>query len=121
VLNLHNKNSNCFYFFFNLTDGVVIPTTTTTPVTTRTTTRAPTTTTSISTTMFDQCIAKPCLNNGLCSSSAMSFTCTCQPGFFGTRCEIRQSKCDSVTCLNYGVCIESTGTCLCQPGFTDTE
>ena len=45
-----------------------------------TTTLATTTKLTTSSTRFNQCIAMPCLNNGLCTNFGTTFTCTCQPG-----------------------------------------
>ena len=36
---------------------------------------------------INECISNPCLNGGNCTDQVNGFTCSCVPGFSGTRCE----------------------------------
>jgi hypothetical protein len=67
------------------------------------------------------CDANPCFNQALCVTKSASpfFTCTCPPGYSGTRCELRNNPCASNPCNN-GVCQDSATsfTCSCFAGYT---
>src|SRR6218665_1600528 len=50
---------------------------------------------------------RPCKNGGVCSNSGEGlFTCSCPPGFAGSRCEIRVDICEpsNSPCKNGGLC-----------------
>lgn len=66
------------------------------------------------------CSPNPCWNAGMCSSSGSSFTCSCQQGFSGQKCELRSTDCPVNPCVN-GICmLDKAGKplCFCTPGFT---
>ena len=68
---------------------------------------------------LDPCLPNPCLNNGQCVSSGFGgFSCICQNGFSGMRCE-NSLPCASNPCQNGGACV-STGygyRCDCPTGY----
>lgn len=35
----------------------------------------------------DECVSKPCMNNGICHNTQGSYMCECPPGFSGMDCE----------------------------------
>ena len=35
----------------------------------------------------NECSSNPCLNNGSCTDLINGFNCTCQSGYYGSRCE----------------------------------
>ncbi|CAG2220240.1 unnamed protein product [Mytilus edulis] len=57
-----------------------------------------------------------CPNGGTCSSPD---TCSCRPGFGGSRCE-DFNECLDITCLNNGSCLNYDGSyaCQCNQGFS---
>ncbi|CAF4818568.1 unnamed protein product, partial [Rotaria sp. Silwood1] len=66
------------------------------------------------------CAQNPCLNNGICMPSGTSYVCSCQNGFSGQRCEIRD-PCATNPCLNGGQCHPNgmVGfTCMCIQPYT---
>ncbi|CAG2194976.1 Sushi, nidogen and EGF-like domain-containing protein 1 [Mytilus edulis] len=67
------------------------------------------------------CDNQPCFNGGLCKAIGDNFTCTCSPGFSGSRCEV--SVCDSNPCSNGGLCQVKGDTykCTCDPGFSGDQ
>ena len=68
------------------------------------------------------CYMSPCVNNGTCSNTNTAFTCACEEGFIGERCEIEQPCFFNNPCLNNGTCIYLNGTfnhmCTCMDGFS---
>ena len=36
---------------------------------------------------LDDCLMSPCLNGGTCVDGEFSFTCDCESGFTGDKCE----------------------------------
>ena len=65
---------------------------------------------------INDCSPNPCLNGGSCSDGFRAFTCRCNTGFYGERCEI--SACDGVTCPAGSKCYpERNGRCNppCSP------
>mmetsp|Transcript_7743 Transcript_7743/g.16156 ORF Transcript_7743/g.16156 Transcript_7743/m.16156 type:complete len:798 (+) Transcript_7743:173-2566(+) len=72
-----------------------------------------------------------CSGQGTCDTS--TYTCSCQAGFFGGNCALRecpkgkswfsypsgneQAHNDLVECSNMGLCDTSVGLCECAPGF----
>lgn len=68
----------------------------------------------------DPCSSNPCWNAGLCSTNGSVFTCSCQQGFSGQKCEFHITDCPVNKCVN-GICkLSKAGTpeCFCTPGFT---
>uniref|UniRef100_A0A669F625 Coagulation factor IX n=1 Tax=Oreochromis niloticus TaxID=8128 RepID=A0A669F625_ORENI len=69
----------------------------------------------------NQCMSRPCLNQGSCKDILGSYTCTCASGFTGRNCEIVIAKrCD----VNNGDCMhfcDSLGVfgakCSCATGY----
>ncbi|XP_067085594.1 sushi, nidogen and EGF-like domain-containing protein 1 [Osmerus mordax] len=45
-------------------------------------------------------------------SSPGSYNCTCNPGFYGDKCE------EECLCQNGGLCLDLNGTCECPSGYT---
>ena len=77
--------------------------------------------------VVDQCIIKPCANNGICISqpslkSKKKTVCLCPLGFSGAACETILDTCAiKAPCLNGGSC-NSIGldnySCSCSFGYT---
>ncbi|XP_063412871.1 protein crumbs-like isoform X2 [Mytilus trossulus] len=67
------------------------------------------------------CGNQPCFNGGLCKAIGDNFTCTCSPGYSGSRCEV--SVCDSNPCSNGGLCQVKGDKykCTCDPGFSGDQ
>ena len=69
------------------------------------------------------CSSSPCTNNGNCqtnSNNQNSYTCVCQPGYSGTRCETDIDECASGPCLNGSTCRDQLDSfhCQCENGFS---
>ncbi|XP_072172930.1 uncharacterized protein [Diadema setosum] len=75
------------------------------------------------------CEPNPCLNDGLCDPTPFAisgFTCDCQHGFFGDRCQnsvsVSYDGCASSPCQNEGRCINQYETedyyCDCLSGYS---
>lgn len=61
----------------------------------------------------DICLSSPCANGGICSSlSGGSYTCSCPPGYMGSRCLNDTNECAAIPsiCQNEGVCINTLGS-----------
>jgi len=71
----------------------------------------------------DHCSPDPCENGGTCENNSNSYTCQCQPGFTGDRCETQIDNCAAAPCQNGGVCTNGVNsyTCQCAPGYTGTN
>ena len=41
----------------------------------------------------NECMMRPCLNNGLCVDQLNDFQCSCRPGYSGKRCELNINSC----------------------------
>ncbi|CBY15121.1 unnamed protein product [Oikopleura dioica] len=63
------------------------------------------------------CASQPCLNNGTCTESASSYSCSCLDGYSGSSCE--NDPCSWVPCMNNGVCsiVGSDYACSCTEGY----
>ena len=66
------------------------------------------------------CIGDSCKNNGTCSDSITSFTCSCADGFTGEECETDVDDCIDIRCQNNGTCKDEVNyfSCDCGDGFT---
>nr|XP_055025772.1 protein eyes shut homolog [Misgurnus anguillicaudatus] len=67
----------------------------------------------------DDCVSRPCQNQGHCVDGVNSYSCFCEPGFSGQHCEQDIDECTSDPCQNKGVCqdLENGFRCLCVPGY----
>ena len=65
----------------------------------------------------DHCAADPCVH-GACTNTLAGFTCACEPGYEGARCEDDIDDCSPNPCVN-GACTDALGgfTCACTPGY----
>ncbi|XP_052437472.1 delta and Notch-like epidermal growth factor-related receptor [Carassius gibelio] len=73
---------------------------------------------------FDACHLKPCENNGTCADlkqrdEGQNYSCTCQPGFEGDRCQSLVDHCVSGPCGNGATCSSSLEGphCYCAEGY----
>uniref|UniRef100_A0A8C2PQN6 Delta/notch-like EGF repeat containing n=1 Tax=Cyprinus carpio TaxID=7962 RepID=A0A8C2PQN6_CYPCA len=73
---------------------------------------------------FDACHLKPCENNGTCADlrqrdEGQNYSCTCQPGFEGDRCQSLVDHCVSGPCRNGATCSSSLEGphCYCAEGY----
>lgn len=63
-----------------------------------------------------------CFNGGTCIDGlGLEYSCFCQAGFTGKKCENETNECDSNPCLNDGRCNDFTAnySCTCNPGKFD--
>ncbi|XP_041864735.1 protocadherin Fat 3 [Melanotaenia boesemani] len=68
----------------------------------------------------DPCVSQPCFNGAMCSSLPFgAFTCSCNTGFTGGRCEIELTSCTPNPCQNDGNCkpVGSAFLCGCPRGL----
>ncbi|CAD5114976.1 DgyrCDS4005 [Dimorphilus gyrociliatus] len=75
------------------------------------------------------CIINPCKNGGTCRTSDILradgqalYECDCSSGYSGRTCEIEENEgpsCESIKCLNSGVCVlmNEEPTCICKVGY----
>ncbi|XP_075040834.1 protein crumbs homolog 2 isoform X2 [Mixophyes fleayi] len=69
----------------------------------------------------NECDNNPCaLQNSQCSDSEDGFTCKCQNGYSGLKCQEKVSPCAQNPCDHNAECLENMGsyTCVCQSGYT---
>jgi len=73
--------------------------------------------------MFDFCHMDPCPKFANCSNVVDGFECLCPPGTMLSENICRAVDCDSLTCMNGGVCtITRSGLqCSCPPSFAGTS
>ncbi|XP_071569184.1 cubilin isoform X2 [Temnothorax nylanderi] len=66
------------------------------------------------------CSSNPCVHGTCVPNGANGFTCTCNPGYSGTTCNIPTDPCSPNPCRNNGICIVLSGrtTCQCTTSFT---
>ncbi|BFZ06350.1 hypothetical protein BsWGS_09389 [Bradybaena similaris] len=71
----------------------------------------------VSTTVRDYCVNVSC-NNGNCTNTPANYTCVCNLGWTGDKCDSVIDYCASVSCNN-GSCINTPTnyTCMCNPGW----
>ncbi|KAG1930353.1 neurogenic locus notch protein [Pimephales promelas] len=67
----------------------------------------------------DDCVSRPCQNQGRCVDGVNSYSCFCKPGFSGQQCEEDINECASNPCQNRGVCQDLVNgfQCDCVPGY----
>ena len=41
---------------------------------------------------INYCASQPCQNGAICSTTILSYSCTCNPGYTGTNCEFSTCK-----------------------------
>lgn len=69
---------------------------------------------------YDQSCNETTCGHGKCILSGSFYTCECQEGFYGQKCEIKQDLCLIMPCYNGGICThknETDITCECPVGF----
>ncbi|MEO6193299.1 MAG: calcium-binding EGF-like domain-containing protein [Thermoanaerobaculia bacterium] len=64
------------------------------------------------------CASNPCAH-GTCDDLTGNPSCTCEPGYTGTFCDVEIDECESSPCA-YGTCVDghNSYSCQCQPGYT---
>jgi len=69
------------------------------------------------------CGSNPCDHGSCTNGPSNTYTCTCDPGYTGTDCDVDIDDCVDNPCLNSGNCSDQVSgyTCSCQPGFTGTN
>ena len=62
-----------------------------------------------------------CSGHGNCSHGIAIFTCSCDPGYTGQRCETDIDDCVNINCSGQGNCTDRVNgfDCNCFPGYTD--
>ncbi|XP_041475008.1 protein eyes shut homolog [Lytechinus variegatus] len=66
------------------------------------------------------CQARPCLNNGTCQSQPGSaYSCQCDDGYHGDRCEERMDVCQTAGCSDGSSCVVTQDgfRCICPLGM----
>ncbi|RLU24405.1 hypothetical protein DMN91_002494 [Ooceraea biroi] len=69
------------------------------------------------------CASNPCVYGRCTPTGENGFTCTCNPGYSGTTCNVRVDPCSPNPCRNNGVCqiLDGQVTCQCRPSFTGSR
>ncbi|XP_061181066.1 neurogenic locus notch homolog protein 1-like [Saccostrea echinata] len=72
---------------------------------------------------INECASNPCISGGICHNLHNRYTCSCRPGYHGTRCELDINECASNPCMHRGTChnLINRYTCSCQPGYHGTR
>ncbi|XP_051945836.1 protein eyes shut homolog [Xyrauchen texanus] len=70
----------------------------------------------------DECVSRPCQNQGRCVDGVNSYSCFCNPGFSGQHCEEDINECASNPCQKQGICQDLVNGfhCNCVPGYFGT-
>ncbi len=70
-------------------------------------------------------MSQPCLNNGVCFPIGTNYTCLCQQGYSGLRCETTPSNICTLSCSNNGTCAiraqDNVQICVCLQGYTGSR
>merc|ERR1712071_6763 len=64
--------------------------------------------------MGNECLSRPCGNNGECHDNVNGFECNCYPGFEGEFCEYNTQECLSKPCRNGGTCEDGIAAFECN-------
>ena len=70
------------------------------------------------------CTSKPCLRGGDCDDlTEGGFTCACQSGLTGNRCQVENECITTSPCRNNATCLdtESSYVCLCMEGYSGSQ
>lgn len=59
------------------------------------------------------CELEPCIY-GQCELTPEFFKCSCQPGYTGLHCDVKQDPCATNPCENRGDCLVQRGTFFCK-------
>lgn len=67
----------------------------------------------------NRCISGPCVH-GNCTNLPGGFTCVCEPGHSGERCEVQVDVCEDSRCVNGATCLKGfqSYSCLCPQNLT---
>lgn len=70
----------------------------------------------------NECLSGPCLNGATCVDHIGSYSCQCDAGWTGSRCDQEINECESNPCV-HGTCIDHIGfySCQCDAGWTGTN
>ena len=66
------------------------------------------------------CNETTCSEHGRCLPSGVFYTCECDEGFYGQKCELKQDLCATTPCYNDASCKHLNETdvqCICLDGF----
>ena len=58
------------------------------------------------TTVIDHCVSAPCLNQGKCTNLRNDFSCECELGYRGKRCQEEKNECVDKPCYGNAACID---------------
>ena len=73
---------------------------------------------------INECGSVPCQHGGSCADAVASYTCHCEAGYSGSRCEIDIDECGSVPCQHGGMCVDAVASyyhCECADGHDGTN
>jgi len=75
--------------------------------------------------LISPCVSSPCLNNGICYSTGINYTCICTQGYSGLRCEVTPPNSCTLNCINNGTCAiraqDNVQICICPSGYTGSR
>ena len=66
------------------------------------------------------CEPDPCQHGSCTADSEGGYSCTCDPGWQGSDCDVNIDDCDPDPCLNGGSCVDEVDgyTCSCPAGYS---